>query len=97
MSEQGTSKVNRPEEPEEQFTLEQILAEYKSEAFIRNERRMPKEELEKQAAQIIADMRRDMEGLPPLTDTRPMTAAGEIPAAEGDAAAEGDEHELARR
>jgi hypothetical protein len=43
------------------YSLEAILAEYKSEAFIRNERRLSKEELEKQAEAIIREMRLSVE------------------------------------
>ena len=45
-------------EPVEEYTLEAILAEYKSEAFLKNERRLSREELEKQAEEIIREMRR---------------------------------------
>jgi hypothetical protein len=62
MSELDQTKVNIPEEPEEEFTLEQILSEYKSEAFMRDERKLSKDRLEEQAEQIIAEMRRELEG-----------------------------------
>ena len=62
MSELDQTKVNNPEETEEVFTLEQILSEYKSEAFMRNERKLSKDKLEEQAEQIIAEMRRELEG-----------------------------------
>ena len=65
MSELDQTKVNNPEETEEVFTLEQILSEYKSEAFMRNERKLSKDKLEEQAERIIAEMRRELEGLPP--------------------------------
>lgn len=65
MSELDQTKVNNPEEPAEQFTLEQILSEYKSEAFMRNERKLSKDKLEVQAERIVAEMRRELEGLPP--------------------------------
>jgi chromatin segregation and condensation protein Rec8/ScpA/Scc1 (kleisin family) len=53
MSEQSPEKVNTSEAPAETFSLASILSEYKSEAFIRNERRYSKEELEKRADEII--------------------------------------------
>lgn len=62
MSELDQTKVNIPEEPEEEFTLEQILSEYKSEAFMRDERKLSKDKLEEQAEQIIAEMRRELDG-----------------------------------
>ena len=58
MSEQSPEKVNTSEAPAETYTLASILAEYKSEAFIRNERRYSKEELEKRAEEILQEMRR---------------------------------------
>ena len=64
MSETDQTKVNKPEETAGEFTLEQILSEYKSEAFIRNERKTTKKELEKQAEQIIAEIRRELEDQP---------------------------------
>ena len=45
-------------EPVDEYTLESILAEYKSEAYLKNERRLSREELEKQAEEIIREMRR---------------------------------------
>jgi hypothetical protein len=45
-------------EPVDEYTLEAILAEYKSEAYLKNERRLSREELEKQAEEIIREMRR---------------------------------------
>ncbi len=67
MSELDQTKVNSPEgsETEKGFTLEQILSEYKSEAFMRDERKLSKDKLEEQAERIIAEMRREMDGLPP--------------------------------
>ncbi len=62
MSELDQTKVNIPEEPEEEFTLEQILSEYKSEAFMRDERKLSKDKLEEQAEQIIAELRRELDG-----------------------------------
>lgn len=62
MSELDQTKVNSPEEPEEEFTLEQILSEYKSEAFMRDERKLSKDKLEEQAEQIIAEIRRELDG-----------------------------------
>ncbi len=61
MSEQSPEKLNSSEAPAETFTLASILSEYKSEAFIRNERRMNKEELEKRADEIIREMKRSVE------------------------------------
>jgi hypothetical protein len=48
-------------EDEGEYTLEAILAEYKSEAFMKNERRLSREELEKQAEAIIREMRQSVE------------------------------------
>ena len=73
MSELDQTKVNKPEDPEEVFTLEQILSEYKSEAFIRNERKLSKDKLEEQAAQIIAEIRHEMDG-PSLEEQDTVTA-----------------------
>jgi hypothetical protein len=61
MSEQSPEKVNTSEAPAETFSLASILSEYKSEAFIRNERRYSKEELEKRADEIINEMKRSVE------------------------------------
>ena len=61
MSEQSTEKLNRSEAPAETYSLASILAEYKSEAFIRNERRLSKAELEERADEIIREMRRSVE------------------------------------
>ena len=49
------------EENEETYSLASILAEYKTEAFIRSERRLSREELQQQAEAILADMRRSVE------------------------------------
>ena len=73
MSELDQTKVNNPEETEEVFTLEQILSEYKSEAFMRNERKLSKDKLEEQAERIIAEMRRELEGLPPEDEDEQQT------------------------
>ena len=62
MSELDQTKVNNPEDATGEFTLEQILSEYKSEAFMRNERKLSKQELEKQADRIIAELRRELNG-----------------------------------
>lgn len=64
MSEHDQTKVNNPEETAEEFTLEQILSEYKSEAFMRNERKLSAKELESQAESIIAEVRRELEDPP---------------------------------
>ena len=61
MSEQSPEKLNSSEAPAETYSLAEILSEYKSEAFIRNERRLSKEELEKRAAEIIREMKRSVE------------------------------------
>lgn len=61
MSEQSTEKLNSSEEPAETYSLASILSEYKSEAFIRNERRLSKEELERRADEIIREMKRSVE------------------------------------
>ena len=61
MSEQSSEKLNSSEAPAETYSLASILAEYKSEAFIRNERRLSKDELEKRADEIIREMRRSVE------------------------------------
>ncbi|MBR4657041.1 MAG: hypothetical protein IKO68_10900 [Oscillospiraceae bacterium] len=61
MSEQSPEKVNTSEAPAETYSLASILSEYKSEAFIRNERRYSKEELEKRADEIIREMKRSVE------------------------------------
>ena len=61
MSEQSPEKLNSSEAPAETYSLASILAEYKSEAFIRNERRLSKAELEKRADEIIREMRRSVE------------------------------------
>ena len=65
MSESHQTKVNNREEAAEEFTLEQILSEYKSEAFMRNERKLPKETLEAEAERIIAEVRRGLEAPEP--------------------------------
>ena len=64
MSEQSPEKLNTSESPAETYTLASILAEYKSEAFIRNERRYSKEELEKRADEILREMKRSAEEEP---------------------------------
>jgi|GEM_PF-3598683 len=61
MSEQSPEKLNQSPEPAETFSLASILAEYKSEAFIRNERRLSKEELEERADEIIREMKKSVE------------------------------------
>lgn len=61
MSEQSPEKLNQSPAPAETFSLASILAEYKSEAFIRNERRLSKEELEERADEIIREMKRSVE------------------------------------
>ncbi|MBR6311438.1 MAG: hypothetical protein IKR51_00500 [Oscillospiraceae bacterium] len=48
------------EEPEEEYTLESILAEYKGNAYIAGERKLSKEDLEAQAAKIIEEMTREL-------------------------------------
>ena len=83
MSEHDQTKVNNPEETAEEFTLEQILSEYKSEAFMRNERKLSKDKLEEQAERIIAEVRRELDGMPPEgegTETAPQNA--DLPVAE---------------
>ena len=77
MSELDQTKVNNPEEPEEEFTLEQILSEYKSEAYMRDERKLSKDKLEEQAAQIIAEMRRELDGMPADEEQDTDASAGE--------------------
>jgi hypothetical protein len=61
MSEQSPEKLNSSEAPAETYSLASILSEYKSEAFIRNERRLSKEELEKRAEEIIREMKQSVE------------------------------------
>ena len=61
MSEQSPEKLNSSEAPAETYSLASILSEYKSEAFIRNERRLSKEELQKRADEIIREMKRSVE------------------------------------
>ncbi len=61
MSEQSPEKLNSSEASAETYSLASILSEYKSEAFIRNERRLSKEELEKRADEIIREMKRSVE------------------------------------
>ncbi len=61
MSEQSPEKLNSSEAPAETYSLASILSEYKSEAFIRNERRLSKAELEKRADEIIREMKRSVE------------------------------------
>ena len=61
MSEQSPEKLNSSEAPAETYSLASILSEYKSEAFIRNERRLSKEELEQRADEIIREMKRSVE------------------------------------
>lgn len=61
MSEQNPEKVNISDESAETYSLASILAEYKSEAFIRNERRLNKAELEQRADEIIREMKRSVE------------------------------------
>lgn len=62
MSEQNREERNTaPEASAETYSLASILAEYKSEAFLRNERRLSRAELEKQADAIIAEMKRSVE------------------------------------
>ena len=61
MSEQSPEKLNSSEAPAETYSLASILSEYKSEAFIRNERRLSKEELEKRAEEIIREMKLSVE------------------------------------
>ena len=61
MSEQSPEKLNSSEAPAETYSLASILSEYKSEAFIRNERRLSKEELEKRADESIREMKRSVE------------------------------------
>ncbi len=80
MSEQNREELNTaPEASAETYSLASILAEYKSEAFIRNERRLSKAELEKQADAIIAEMKRSVEAQ--LADTpAPAEPAEEAPA-----------------
>ncbi len=61
-----------------EYTLEAILAEYKSEAFLKNERRLSREELEKQAEAIIHEMRRSVESeLEKERRAKDMTAGSE--------------------
>jgi hypothetical protein len=45
----------------ENYTLEAILSEYKSEAFINNEKRLSKEQLEERAQAIINEMRQSVD------------------------------------
>lgn len=55
-------KVNiGAEDMQEQYTLEAILSEYKSEAYINNERRLSKESLQQQAQEIIDEMKRSVD------------------------------------
>lgn len=49
-------KTNNETEVEEVYTLESILADYKSNAFIMGEKRLSKEELDRQAEQILREM-----------------------------------------
>ena len=80
MSEHDQTKVNNPEETAEEFTLEQILSEYKSEAFMRNERKLSKDKLEEQAERIILEVRRELSGLPPEDEEPEAEAAPQEPA-----------------
>lgn len=68
----------------ETYTLEDILAEYKSEAFIKNERRLSKDQLEQRAQAIIDEMKMSVE--------RELSRAEDDEAeASAESAAEGDE------
>ena len=81
MSEHDQTKVNNPEDSAEEFTLEKILSEYKSEAFMRNERKLSKQELEKQADSIIAELRRELEASaeePPAAEELPQEEAAPV-------------------
>lgn len=57
------------EEPEEEYTLESILAEYKGNAYIAGERKLSKEDLEEQAAKIIEEMTRELNEPQPVVPT----------------------------
>ena len=61
MSEPDQTKVNSPEETAGEFTLEQILSEYKSEAFMRDEKKLSKKALEEQADRILAEVREELD------------------------------------
>ncbi len=87
MSEQSPEKVNTSEAPAETYSLASILSEYKSEAFIRNERRYSKDELEKRADEIIREMKRSVEA--ELSASEEPAADEETPAEEEPAAEEG--------
>ena len=86
MSEQSPEKLNSSEAPAETYSLASILSEYKSEAFIRNERRLSKEELEKRADEIIREMKRSVEE--ELSEPEPSAQEPEAGDAQGEAQAE---------
>jgi len=58
---EDSSKLNMGAEEETVYTLENILAEYKGKAYIAGEKKLSKEELEEQAARIIAELTREIE------------------------------------
>jgi len=60
MSKQSEEQLNSSPESAEMYSLSSILSEYKTDAVIRNERKLNKKELEQQAAKIIAEMRREI-------------------------------------
>ena len=82
MSEQNREERNTaPEASAETYSLASILAEYKSEAFLRNERRLSRAELEKQADAIIEEMKRSVEAQLADEDVpKPETAPAAQPA-----------------
>ncbi len=95
MSEPNQTQVNKPEETAAEFTLEQILSEYKSEAFIRNERKLSAKELESQAERIIAEVRRELDDPQEEATEEPEAAPAEAAEAAADAAVTQPEPESA--
>ncbi len=85
MSEQSPEKLNSSEAPAETYSLASILSEYKSEAFIRNERRLSKEELEKRADEIIREMKRSVEDELSEATEAPAEESAETPQTEMEA------------
>ncbi len=61
MSERDREQLNQADAAAEVITLESILSEYKAEAFVKNERRLSKEELEARTEAIIREMKESLE------------------------------------
>ena len=66
----------------EDISLESILAEYKSEAFIADEKRTPKKTLDEQAEQILQETLGKIHGLPPVDVSEVLASMPESPPAE---------------